>query len=81
MNLSEWEHRPEIIKVLTSYEMGAWLHRRDGRVLQEIIEEIDAHREELKILADDDWYSGKIRGYDCAVEIILRYKGDRRDKG
>ena len=27
--LNRWEHRPDIIKVLTSCEMGAWLHRRD----------------------------------------------------
>ena len=40
----------------------------------EIRDEIDAHREKLKIMADDDWYAGKIRRYDCAIEIIDRYK-------
>ena len=48
----------------------------DGKsdVLDKIRAEIDAHREKLKIMADDDWYAGKIRGYDCAIEIIDRYK-------
>lgn len=72
--LTDWEHRPDVIRVLISYEMGDWLHRRDKRLLQEIWDEIDAHREKLKIMADDDWYAGKIRGYDCAIEIIDRYK-------
>lgn len=72
--LTDWEHRSDVIKILTSYEMGAWLHRRDKRLLQEIWDEIDAHRSKLKIMADDDWYAGKIRGYDCAIEIVDRYK-------
>ena len=45
-------------------------------VLDKIRAEIDAHREKLKIMADDDWYAGKIRGYDCAIEIINKYKAD-----
>ena len=43
--------------------------------LDKIRAEIDAHRETLKIMADDDWYAGKIRGYDCAIEIINKYRG------
>ena len=43
-------------------------------VLDKIRAEIDAHRETLKTMADDDWYAGKIRGYDCAIEIIDKYK-------
>ena len=46
----------------------------EGAILQKICDEIDAHREKLKTMADDDWYAGKIRGYDCAIEIIDRYK-------
>ena len=42
--------------------------------LDKIRAEIDAQREKLKIMADDDWYAGKIRGYDCAIEIINKYK-------
>lgn len=45
-------------------------------VLNKIRAEIDAHREKLKIMADDDWYAGKIRGYDCAIEIIDKYKAE-----
>ena len=72
--LTEWEHRPDVMRVLTCYEMGDWLRRRDKRLLQEILDEIDAHREKLKIMADDDWYAGKIRGFDCSIEIVDRYK-------
>lgn len=50
------------------------------RVLDMIRAEIDAHREKLKIMADDDWYAGKIRGYDCAIEIIDKYKVESEDK-
>lgn len=78
--LTEWEHRSDVIKVLTSYEMGAWLHRRDKRLLQEIYDEIDARRENLKILADDDLYADEIKGYNCVIEIIDKYRGSE-DKG
>ena len=39
--LIEWEHQPHVITVLTSREMGAWLGRRDSRILQEIRQEIE----------------------------------------
>jgi len=57
-------------------------NRECGRekVLDKIIAEIDTHRETLKTMADDDWYAGKIRGYDCAVEIIYKYKAESEDK-
>lgn len=45
-------------------------------VLDRIRAEIDAHREKLKVMADDDWYAGKIRGYDCAIEIIDKYRAE-----
>jgi hypothetical protein len=38
--LTEWEHQPHVLKVLTSKEMGAWLGRRDSRILQEIRQDI-----------------------------------------
>ena len=40
MELIEWEHQPHVLCVLTSKEMGAWLGRRDNRLLQEIRQEI-----------------------------------------
>ena len=49
-------------------------------VLDKIRAEIDANREKLKVMADDDWYAGKIRGYDCAIEIIDKYKAESEDK-
>ena len=42
-------------------------------VLQEIRQEIDQHREGIKIMTDDDWYAGKLRGYDCVIEIIDKH--------
>jgi len=72
--LTEWENRPDVIRVLTSYEMRAWLYRRERMLLQEICDKIDARREELKTMADNDWYAGKMRGYDCTIEIIDKYK-------
>lgn len=43
-------------------------------ILDKIIAEINAHKKELKTMADDDWYAGKLRGYECAVEIIDKYR-------
>ena len=49
---------------------------RNGTPLDKIRAEIDTHRETLKTMADDDWYAGKIRGYDCAIEIIDKYNAE-----
>ena len=46
------------------------------KVLDKIRAEINTHRETLKTMADDDWYAGKIRGYDCAIEIINKYRAE-----
>lgn len=45
--LTEWEHQPHVLNVLTSREMGAWLERRDSRILQEIRQEIADFEEEV----------------------------------
>lgn len=46
--LTEWEHQPHVLDVLTSREIGAWLERRDkrrdSRILQEIRQEIEQER-------------------------------------
>ena len=59
---------------------GTPLKKLDRRMEKELLDkiraEIDAHREKLKIMADDDWYAGKIRGYDCAIEIIDKYRAE-----
>lgn len=52
----------------------------NGTPLDKIRAEIDTHRETLKTMADDDWYAGKIRGYDCAIEIIDKYKLENEPK-
>lgn len=44
-------------------------------VLDKITAEINAHKEELKTMAEsDDWYAGKLRGHECDIEIIDKYK-------
>ena len=51
--LREWEHQPNVIRVLTTKEMGDWLHRRDKRLLQEIRQRImskDGLEEALEII-------------------------------
>jgi len=40
ITLTEWEHQPHVLNVLTSREMGEWLARRDSRILQAIRQEI-----------------------------------------
>ena len=47
--LNLWEHSKGVIEVLTSYPMGAWLHRRDGRVINEILDKIRAEIEQLRL--------------------------------
>ena len=55
-------------------------HEDKVKVLGKIRAEIDAHREKLKVMADDDWYAGKIRGYDCAIEIIDKCTAEGSDE-
>lgn len=45
--LTEWEHQPHVLDVLTSREMGAWLGRRDSRLLQKIRQEIESNMETI----------------------------------
>lgn len=40
--LTIWEHLDSVMRVLTSKEMGAWLYRRDKRVLVTELEKIKA---------------------------------------
>lgn len=68
--ITEWEHRENIIKVLTSYEMGAWLHRRDCRLLTEIRQEIEAYKHQPPQY--DDMFEYK-SGIDDALYIINKY--------
>ena len=40
--LTIWEHSDSVIRVLTSKEMGAWLYRRDKKILVTELEKIKA---------------------------------------
>lgn len=74
--LTNWEHRPDVIRVLTSYEMGAWLHRRDKRLLQEIRAEIEEVLNEPEYQHEgEDWGVGLC----IAQEIIDKYRGDKNE--
>ena len=52
--------------------------KKDKRIKQESIldkikTEIKADRERISILIDDEYYRGKISGYDCVLEMIDNY--------
>lgn len=67
-SLSEWEQ--EHIHMLTSRQMGAWLGRRENRLLDEIRAEIE--QEYCKIESDYD--KGRNIGLRIATQIIDKYK-------
>ena len=74
--LTEWEHRPNIIKVLISYEMGAWLSRRDDRLLDRIQAEIDEKVHHFLTLHNTQ----RVEGLEDALNIIGKYKAESEDK-
>lgn len=67
--LTEWEHQPHVLNVLTSREMGGWLGRRDSRLLQEIRQEIDKHCSDNRDRND---------GLYIAMKIIDKYRAEGR---
>lgn len=71
--LTNWEHRPDVIRVLTSYEMGVWLHRRDKRLLQEIRAEIERKAN------SGQWSEATIYGMQKSIAIIDKYRGDKNE--
>ena len=75
--LTEWEHQPHILKVLTSKEMGAWLGRRDNRILQEIRQEIEDNVLETLSDGGDDWFTAD-KVNDC-IDIIDKYINDKKN--
>ena len=73
--LTEWEHQPHVITVLTSREMGAWLGRRDNRLVQEIRQEIEVQKKGFPPSAD--YY----KAINRSLDIIDKYiKWKVRDK-
>jgi hypothetical protein len=69
--LTEWEHQPHVLNVITSREMGAWLGRRDSRILQEIRQEIEDNVLETLSDGGDDWFTAD-KVNDC-IEIIDKH--------
>lgn len=71
-SLSEWEK--EHIHILTSRQMGAWLGRRENRLLDEIRAEIDGAKmpkNRMSFFRD---------GIDCALQIIDKYKASEGEE-
>lgn len=66
--LTEWEHQPHVLNVLTSREMGAWLGRRDSRILQEIRQEIEIQKKGFPPSAD--YYKAINRSLDIIDKHI-----------
>lgn len=74
--LTEWEHQPYVLNVLTSREMGAWLGRRDSRLLQEIRQEIA----DAKLPNDDEICKANNYGLNTALVIIDKYIAERSEE-
>lgn len=76
--LNIWEHSKGVIEVLTSYPMGAWLHRRDKRVINDILKKIRAEieREYTKFRNRSDMWSERACGLGQALEIIDKYRAE-----
>ncbi len=66
--LTIWEHLDSVIRVLTSKEMGAWLYRRDKRVLATELEQI-----KIEIKSHDNGWDGADAGYRESAKIIDKY--------
>ena len=58
--LTIWEHLDSVMRVLTSKEMGAWLYRRDKRVLATELEKIKAEIEDMWIKSAKDLRTGEV---------------------
>jgi len=74
--LDMWEHSPGVIEVLTSYGMGAWLHRRDKRVINEILDKIKA---EIKREYKDEPEHPYGQGLRRALQIIEKHRAESED--
>jgi hypothetical protein len=65
--ITKWEHRPNVITMLTSYEMGEWLHRRDCRLLEDIRNEIEARKH------NSGGEPNRELAFNVCLEIIDKY--------
>ena len=74
-SLSEWEQ--EHINILTSKQMGAWLGRRENRLLDEIRAEIEEQKKE-RCCDDNDMFVYRM-GLDDALYIIDKYKAESEE--
>lgn len=68
MTLEEWEQAN--IEVLTSREMGAWLHQRDKRLVEEIRIKICLKFAEQGTLVNAHIFER------CVKEVLKRYTND-----
>lgn len=74
--LNIWEHSKGVIEVLTSYPMGMWLHRRDKRVINEVLNKIRAEIEQEYKDESEHPYG---QGLGRALQIIDKHKAESED--
>ena len=77
--LNIWEHSKGVIEVLTSYPMGAWLHRRDKKVIDDILKKIRAEIEQeyTRFRNMSDRWDERACGLGEALEIIDKYRKEQ----
>ena len=71
--LTIWEHLDSVMRVLTSKEMGAWLYRRDKRVLVTELEKIKAELNDYHLLVDTGERDSEVTfeiGKQLAIKVI-----------
>ena len=82
--LNTWEHSRGVIEVLTSNPMGAWLHRRDKRVIDGTLNKIKA---EINAEMEKDYgydivtAQGIRSGCLSALSILDKYKAESEGNG
>lgn len=77
--LNIWEHSKGVIEVLTSNPMGAWLHRRDKKVIDDILKKIRAEIEQqyTRFRNGSDMWDERACGLGTALEIIDKYRKEQ----
>ena len=72
--LTEWEHRDNVISVLITKEMGAWLHRRDKRVL---VVELEKVKKKLILKLSEKFDFGITEALNILDEELSELKGEQ----
>lgn len=76
--LNIWAHSKGVIEVLTSYPMGAWLHQRDERVVDDILNNIKAEIKKWYWQADKQALAKDPCVIDAMIDLFIRTIDKRR---